>query len=105
GVVAWSTSSTHCAATTVEQPQLHSVALENLHQLDLGLVQLPVRTHVTTVLIAVRIAEHDLLDTAAAFEHATIFRYPEQCVHDGATAAQIGDGLEQRDDIQGKPRW
>ena len=70
GLIARSAAAAHRAAAAVEQAQLDAVPLEDLDQLDLGLVQLPVRSEVAAVLVAVRIAEHDLLHIAAALEHA-----------------------------------
>src|SRR6185503_14227226 len=56
------------------------------------------------VFVAVRVAEHHLLDVAAALEQLAVVRDGEKVVHDPAASAQIADGLEQRDDVDGGPR-
>ena len=88
------------AAPAVEQAELDVVTAEHLDQRDLRLVELPAGSQETAILVAVRIAEHDLLHAAAAFEQARVFREAQQLIHDGAAIAQIFDGLEQWDDIE-----
>ena len=77
------------------------MALEHVHQLDLGLVQLPARGDEAAILVAVGIAEHHLLHAAAAIDQPAIVMQAEQPVHDLRGIAQIVDGFEQRHHIDG----
>ena len=83
----------------MEQAQSDVVAPEHLDQRDLRLVELPPGCEVTAVLVAVGVAQHHLLGTAAALQQASVFRQPEQFVHRPAAVAQIRNGLEQRNDV------
>jgi hypothetical protein len=69
-------------------------------QRRLRLVKLPARGQEAAVLVAVRITEHHFLGPAAALQQPHVDRQAEQGVHGLATVAQVGDGLEQRDDVQ-----
>src|SRR4029078_6577375 len=104
GLIARTATAPDGGAAALEQAQLDTMPFEYLDQLDGGLVQLPVRGEIAAVLVAVRVAQHDFLHTAAALQHATVFGYGEQRFHDGAAAAQISDRLEQRNDVEGKAR-
>ena len=84
----------------MEQAQLYVVTAEDFDQRDLRLVELPAGSQETAILVAVRIAEHDLLHAAASFQQARIFGEIQQLIHDAAAIAQIFDRLEQRDDVQ-----
>ena len=65
GLVGRPAAATDRTAAAVEQPQAHVVTVEGLHERDLGLEQFPARSQVAAVLVAVAVAEHDLLCTAA----------------------------------------
>src|SRR5207247_11098225 len=52
------------ASPSMKQPQLHAVASKCLDERELGAIEGPVRGQISTVLVAVRIAEHDLLKVA-----------------------------------------
>src|SRR4029077_10488690 len=56
------------AAAAVEQAQADAVPPAGVDDRQLALVQLPVRRQEAAVLVAVRVAEHDLLRVAAALE-------------------------------------
>jgi len=67
-LIARAAATANRAATAVEQSHFDTVLLQHLDQLDFGFVQFPVRSQVTAILVAVRIAEHDFLHIAAGFE-------------------------------------
>src|SRR5262245_43550910 len=102
-LVARTAAAAYAAATAVEKPQADAVARKHLDQRDLRLVELPVRREISPVLVAVGVAEHDLLHIAAAREQPAVLADGKQAVHDGATATQIGDGFEQRHYIDCEP--
>src|SRR5260370_31151729 len=58
----------------MEQAQSDVTAPEHLDQRDLRLVELPPGCEVTAVLVAVGVAQHHLLRTAAALQQALVFR-------------------------------
>jgi hypothetical protein len=69
GLVAGAAAAAHRAAAAVEHAQLDAVAgqfVEQFHQRDLGAVQLPVAGEDAAVLVAVGVAQHDVLLAAAA---------------------------------------
>src|SRR5262249_62119966 len=86
-------------ATAVEQAQGDAVAGKYLDQCDLRLVEFPVGGEEAAGLVAVRITEHHFLHVAPAREQLPILGQGKKLVHDRAATAQIGDGLEQRDDV------
>ena len=92
-------AATDGAAATVKQAQADAVGPAKLDQADFGLVELPARRDVTAILVAVGVAEHDLLQAAAAVDQATVRRDRQEPIHDLDAVAQIRDGLEQRHDI------
>jgi hypothetical protein len=65
GLVARAAATPDGAAAAVEHAQLDAVArgqfVEQFHQRDLGAVQLPVAGEDAAVLVAVRVAQHDVL--------------------------------------------
>src|SRR3954453_18859511 len=65
-LVAWPAAAANRTATAVKQAQRNAVALEYLDQFDLSFVQLPAGGQEPAVLVAVGIAQHDLLHPAAA---------------------------------------
>ena len=98
-LVARAAAAPHRPAAAMEQAQPDVTAPEHLDQRDLRLVELPPGCEVTAVLVAVGVAQHHLLRTAAALQQALVFRQLEQLVHHPAAVAQIGNGLEQRNDV------
>ncbi len=83
----------------MEQAQFYAVFGEYLNQFQLRLVQFPVGRDVSAVLVAVGIAQHDFLGVAAIDQQLTVVGNSEKFVHDRSAAAQIFDGLEQRNDV------
>jgi hypothetical protein len=86
----------------VEHAQLDAVArgqfVEQFHECDLGAVQLPVAGEDAAVLVAVRVAQHDVLLGTRTLHQP---RDAGQCVegaHDGRRVAQVFDGFKQRHD-------
>jgi hypothetical protein len=75
-------------------------AAEQLDQRDLGAVQLPVAREAAAVLVAVAVAEHDVLLAAGALHHRGDARQRVEVAHDRCGVAQVADGLEQRHDDQ-----
>jgi len=88
------------AAARISRLRRPSSGLEHRDECQLGLVELPAGSQKSAVLVAVGIAEHDLLHAASAFEQAHVFRQTQQFVHHLAAMAQIIDCFEQRDDIE-----
>src|SRR3954470_20267831 len=66
GLVARSAAATDRAAAAMKYPQLNAAALKDIDKSHLGLEQLPARGQKAAVLVAVGIAEHDLLYATAA---------------------------------------
>ena len=60
----------HRAAAAVEEAEVHPVLAAGLAQAPLGLVQRPVGHPVAPVLVAVGVAQHDLLEAAARLQLA-----------------------------------
>jgi hypothetical protein len=73
-----------------------AASVEQLHQRDLGPVQLPVAGEDAAVLVAVAVAQHDVLLAAGALPPARQCRAGRSRPHDGRGIAQVADGLEQR---------
>ena len=81
-LVARAAAAAHRSAPAVEQAQLDAVPAEDVDQADLRLVQLPAGGDEAAVLVAVRIAEHDLLHPAPALQQAPVCGQGKQLVHD-----------------------
>ena len=73
--------------------------MAHAHQLGRGLVQRPARGEVTAVLVAVRVAQHHFLLAAARVHPGAVERQLERAIDDRAAALEVGDRLEQRDDV------
>src|SRR5271170_5813114 len=76
------------------------MALEHFDEADFRLVELPARGDETAVLVAVGIAQHDLLLAAAAIDQSSILRDRQQLFHDADTLLQVVDGLKQWDKMK-----
>jgi len=85
--------------TSVEEPQAKAVAAKDLDQGVLSLVKGPLGGDIASRFIAVGVAQHDLLDVAAAGEPAAPFGEPEQSVHELGGALEVVDGFEQGNDL------
>ena len=72
---------------------------ECVDERDFRLVELPARGQEATILVAVGVTEHHLLCATTALQEAQVLRHGEELVHDAAAVAQVGDGLEQRDNV------
>src|SRR5262249_26431201 len=86
-------------AAAMEQAQFDATAAADLDQRDLGLIEFPSRGQITPILVAVGITQHYFLGPAAALEEAPVFTQSEQRIHHAAAIAEIGNRLEQRNDI------
>ena len=76
------------------------MAPKYLDQCDLGLVEFPAGSQKPAILVAVGIAEHDLLHAPPAVEQARVFAQAQQLIHHLAATAEIFDRFEQRHDIE-----
>ena len=99
-LVARTSAAAHRPATAVEQTKRNAVTPEDLDQRNLGLVELPARSHEAAVLVRVGIAEHHLLNVAARNEEPPVLRNPQEIVHDTGTLTEIRNGLEERHDVE-----
>ena len=78
--------------------------IEQFHQRDFGAVQLPVAGEDAAVLVAVAVAEHDvllaILQICRALHHPGDAWQAIELAHDGRRVAQVLNRLEQRHDDQ-----
>jgi hypothetical protein len=88
------------STAAVEELQPDAILAGDFMDRLLGFVQFPVGGEVAAVLVAVRIAEHDLLEVAARFQMVAVDRIGEQGLHDARCRTQVFDRLEQRTDVQ-----
>jgi len=83
----------------VEHAQLDAVAggqfVEQFHQRDLGAVQLPVAGEDAAILVAVAVAQHDVLLATTALHQRSHAGQGIELAHDGRGMRQVFDGLEQ----------
>ena len=84
------------AAATVEQSAIHLVATRDCNNVELRLIQIPVRRKNAAVFARVGITEHDFLQIAAAAEQGAIYGIAEKRFKHGFGVAQIADRLKQR---------
>ena len=71
----------------------------NMRQLDFCLVQLPAGSQKATVLVAVRVTQHDLLLITASGQQFAVGGYLEQAIHRCRTLLQVFNGFKERDDV------
>ena len=90
------------AAAAREKAQFDSVLAGDLPQPILSLEELPARCQYSTILAAVRIADHHLLQIALGAKQPPVDRIGEEVGHDLRCAPQIIDRLEEWAD--GNPR-
>ena len=83
----------------MEQPEANAVLLAEIDEANFSAVKLPTGRDISTILVAVRIAEHHFLQSPAAINQAAICRDRQQTIHDLDAVSQILDRLEQRDDV------
>jgi hypothetical protein len=104
GLVARAAAAADRAAAAVEHAQLDVVRVgqhvEQVDQRDLGAVELPVAGEDAAVLVAVGVAQHDVLLGAAALDQLGDAGQRVELAHDGRGIAQVFDGFEQRHDDQ-----
>ena len=102
--IARAAATPHRAATAVKHPQLDIVRsgepVEQQDQRDFGAVQLPVAGEDAAVLVAVAVAEHDLLLGARAPHQIRDSGQGVELAHDRRRVAQVADGFEQWHDDQ-----
>ena len=91
----------HGAAATVEEPQRDPGVPAGRCQAVLGLLQAPGARPVAAVLVAVAVAEHDLLEPTAGREVRRVDRMLEESRHHPLGPLEVLDGLEQRHHVDG----
>ncbi len=100
GLIAGATTTANRATTTMEHAQAQAMfgteLVEHFHQRQFGLVQLPVAGENAAILVAVRIAEHDVLLAATELHQASHTRDGVIAAHDLSRRTQVADGFEQR---------
>ena len=101
GVVARAAAASDRAPAPVKQPHRNiGLAGEELRQRRRGAVKLPNARENAAVLVAVGIAQHDVLLGARVGDELGDSRQRIEVSHDRRGVAQILDGLEQRHDDQ-----
>ena len=87
-------------APAVEERDADARAQRQLRQLDLRPVQRPRRLQETRLLVAVGVAEHDLLRIPAQRELPAVGRHIEELAQDARRRPQRVERLEQRHDVE-----
>ena len=82
GFVAWSTATPHRAATTMKERHRDFGRTGDLSQGLLCLIQRPVGRQKTTIFVAVRVAQHDLLRPTTCIQPLIDHRQFKPCLHD-----------------------
>jgi hypothetical protein len=95
-LVAGPAAATDRAAAAVEEPQPDAVLAGHLDQRQLGPVERPVGGEVAAVLVAVGVAEHDLLRLAAGADQRPVEGLVEHRLQRRTGGGEVVDGLEQR---------
>ena len=75
---------------------LRAQRIENAHQFGLGAIQLPVAGKKTAVLVAVAVAQHDVLLGPRAHHHVQHTRQRVEVAHDAGRVPQIANGFKER---------
>ncbi|MNX91050.1 hypothetical protein D3C86_1231180 [compost metagenome] len=101
GAVARPAAAADGAAAAVEEAQAHPFGRGKLGEGLLCLVQLPGGAQDPAVLVAVRVAEHDLLHVAARAQGGAVGGVGEQGAKDVGGGPQVRDGLEEGHQVQG----
>ena len=73
GVITGTAATTNAATATMKQAQSDLMALQHFDQADFSLVQLPAGGNKATVLVAVRISQHDFLGGTATVDKFSVF--------------------------------
>ncbi len=100
GATHWTAATSHCPTPTVENDELHASRDGRLCQVLLRAVGRPCRRQVAPVLVAVRIADHDLLAIAARPHRGPIRRTGQHARQDSAAVVELGDRLEERHHVE-----
>src|SRR5690606_15402170 len=88
------------ATATAEQTEIDIVLATYLAQTALRLVKGPVGHPVAAILVAVRITEHDLLETTPRREQRSIGLVLVELLHEIVRGLEILDRFEQRHEIE-----
>ena len=94
-LVARPAAATDAAAATVEQTQTNTVLCKSFDERCLRTIERPVGREVAAVLVAVAVAEHDLLRVALRFEPTAIERMRKRSSHHFRRGFQVFNRLEQ----------
>ena len=94
-LIARAAAAPHRAASPVEEPQRDMRPFfEQLRELRRRPVELPIRGEEAAVLVAVGIAQHDVLLGPGGFDQSLDAGQTVELPHDGFGVAKIRDGLE-----------
>ena len=88
------------AAAAVEKREAEPALLADVGDRFLRLEQRPVRGEVAAILVAVGVAEHDLLVIAARLEMRAVGLVIEHLVEDAGRGLEIAERLEERRDVE-----
>ena len=106
GPVGGTAAPAHRAPPPVEEGEGHPALQAERGHGALGEMQLPVRGHVSRLLVGVAVADHDRLAAAPRLEVPPVRGMGEEDVEGGARSVQVLDRLEERHQVQpvGHPR-
>src|SRR5690606_27120586 len=93
-------ATTDSPAAAVEQAEIDVVPAAHTPERILRAVQRPVGHPVATVLVAVRVAEHQLLEPAPRLELHGVYAIPEQRAHVVAGVREVLDRLEEGHEVE-----
>ena len=104
-------AATYCSASAVEEADLRSMGVAHRSDSRLRLVERPLTGENSAILVAVAVADHDLLDGPALGqgenfgaiglvkgEAALCYRMREECLDEASAALEVIKGLEERND-------
>ena len=92
-------------AAAVEEADVHAAVVRERGQRDLGLLQRPARRDQAAVLGAIGVAQHHHLPIAARGQVRAIHWVGEQRTQRVGGGVEIGDGFEQRRDVERHPAF
>src|SRR5207237_7322463 len=101
----WASPPPHTPSAAVENTQRASVPGHHRRDQFMRAVECPRGAEVTNLFVAVGIAEHDLLDSAATIQLTPVDRVGEERVHRGRRSLQRIQPFEERHDIELTARW
>ena len=91
----------HGSSPSMEEPEVDPVPASRLSQGALGPMEGPVRGPVSPVLVRIRVAQHDFLETVASVEVLAVRRVGVERLHAIRRRREVVDGLEQGNEVEG----